>query len=247
MIISYTNRYQLLYNIIMIAAVFVALGLVFSIVDAIPNRYLGRLPGWLEFIGGICIFLITVAFAPVVYSKTIFPSWVPSWMYVRLTLGVSIDASEASRISFLFDGSMPGGVWYPLRMIRDLDQELRREALFGFANHISHSNGWGIPFGEYFYDQQRASSKQKQERSGPRTSSGFQGSQDLRSSFALLGITEEDPTWEDVKSAYRRKIRMYHPDKYAGDRPEILRHADDMTKKINYAYASLEKRYHPKA
>lgn len=241
MVISYTNGYQFLYKIILIIGNFIALGVVFTIIDAIPDSAIDWMPEWLQVILGIGVFIFTLAYAPIVYSKTILPWWIPSWLYVRLNLGVHINTSEGEKISFLFDGSMPNGRWYPLNGFRKIEKEFRREALFIFANRVSRENGWQIPFPEYEPVQaHRARTEQAQDS---RAAQQERIEQIIRESHRILGITELPTTLDAVKKAYRRKIAQYHPDKFAGEQPEVIKYAEETSKKLNGAYSILEKYY----
>lgn len=241
MVISYTNVYQFLYKIILLIGSFIALFVVFTIIEAIPNSVIDWIPSWLESILGIGIFIGTLVFAPMVYSKTIIPRWIPCWLYVRLNLGVPINTSEAEKVGFLFDGSMPRGQWYPLRGFRKIEQEFRREALFAFANRMSRQNGWKIPFPEYESVQANRAREDKVQDS--RAAQQARVEKIIRESHQILGITEIPTTFDVVKMAYKRKISQYHPDKFAGDQPEVIRYAEETAKRLNGAYSILEKYY----
>lgn len=215
--------------------------MVLTIVDAIPDSAIDWMPEWLQIILGIGVFIGTLAYAPLVYSKTILPWWIPSWLYVRLNLGVPINTSEGEKISFLFDGSMPGGCWYPLHGFKKIEKEFRREALFVFANRVSIENGWQIPFPEYEPVQtNRAKEGQAQDS---RAAQQARIEQIIRESHRILGITEVPTTFDAVKKAYRRKIAQYHPDKFAGEQPQVIRYAEETAKKLNGAYSILKKYY----
>ncbi len=241
MVISYTNGYQFLYKIILIIGNFIALGVVFTIIDSIPDSAIDWMPEWLQIILGIGIFIGTLTFAPLIYSKTILPWWISSWLYIRLNLGVSVNSSEAEKSSFLFDGSMPGGKWYPLHGFRKIEAEFRREALFVFANRVSRDNGWKIPFPEYEPVQTNRKGEEKAQDSGAAQQERIE--RIIRESHRVLGITEIPTTFEAVKMAYRRKIAQYHPDKFAGEQSEVVKYAEETAKNLNGAYSILEKYY----
>ena len=50
----------------------------------------------------------------------------------------------------------------------------------------------------------------------------------------ILGTTSQ-ATMEDVKRAYRDKVRQYHPDKVAGLAPEFTQLAEQRTRELNAA------------
>jgi DnaJ-class molecular chaperone len=52
--------------------------------------------------------------------------------------------------------------------------------------------------------------------------------------FETLGV-EETATLEEIKAAYRRCLKLYHPDTYVGDKSE----AERMTRKVIDAYKTI--------
>lgn len=54
--------------------------------------------------------------------------------------------------------------------------------------------------------------------------------------LGILGLSGQ-PTWNEIKKAYRRMARKYHPD--VNKSPD----ATDQMKKINAAYVILERQY----
>lgn len=88
--------------------------------------------------------------------------------------------------------------------------------------------------------------KQQQRRSGSSQQANTdQATGDARVAECLnvLGLKELPATFSTIKSAYRRKIGEFHPDKFAGKKPEVLQYAEEMAKKLNVAYAYLEQRF----
>lgn len=57
----------------------------------------------------------------------------------------------------------------------------------------------------------------------------------------ILGLTRA-ASWEDVKSAYHRLAKLYHPDRYSAAElpPEVRDYLAGMTRRVNAAYAALE-------
>lgn len=180
-------------------------------------------------------------------GKTVVPYWLPTYLHVRFSLLTRITSDEAERLGFLFDGSL-GGIWYPLSSIRKIDQEFRREALFRFANKIAAEHGWRRPFAmpedninqQRQQSQQRANTSEQNNRNGQNQSGG-----DTQVSVCLeiLGLRSMPPTFDAVKLAYRRKIKEFHPDKFAGERPEVIQCAEETSKRLNAAYAYLERHF----
>ena len=50
-------------------------------------------------------------------------------------------------------------------------------------------------------------------------------------------------TFEPIKQAYRRKISQFHPDKFAGERPEVVQTMEETAKRLNAAYTYLERNF----
>ena len=181
-------------------------------------------------------------------GKTILPYWLPTYLHVRFSIFTKITPNEAEQLGFLFDGSL-GGIWYPLSAIRKIDPEFRREALFRFANKIAAEHGWQKPFAmpEDAIAGQRQQSQQQGNSSYQSTgSTGKQPApQDQQAVVCLqiLGLSEMPKSFDAVKLAYRRKIREFHPDKFAGERAEVLQYAEETSKRLNVAYAYLERHF----
>lgn len=59
--------------------------------------------------------------------------------------------------------------------------------------------------------------------------------------WAVLGV-ERLAAWDDVRAAYHRLAKIYHPDRYAtADLPdEVSSYLSGMARRINAAYAALE-------
>jgi hypothetical protein len=177
-------------------------------------------------------------------GKTILPYWLPTYLHVRFSLFTKITPDEAERLGFLFDGSLGGG-WYPLALIRKIDREFRREALFRFANKIAAEHGWRRPFAmpEDNINKQRQQSQQRANTSDQTTQNGrSQPTADAQISVCLeiLGLNQMPASFEAIKLAYRRKIKEFHPDKFAGERPEVIQYAEEISKRLNVAYEFLE-------
>jgi hypothetical protein len=59
--------------------------------------------------------------------------------------------------------------------------------------------------------------------------------------YAILGC-EKTATWDELRAAFHRLAKIYHPDRYAtADLPgEVARYLDGMSSRLNAAYAALE-------
>lgn len=246
--IRFTHGYDLLHKIgsmfggiMVVAAVGDLLGRIFYPVE----RYLeGNGYGWIWGIAVIAYAIGGYIGALLLLNRTVLPYWLPTWLHVRFSLFIKITPAEAERISFLFDGSL-WGTWYPCSGFRKIDPEFRREALFRFANKIADENKLRRPF-VMPEDRFADAAKQQQRQSGASQQSGTAHSTaDARVAECLnvLGLKTMPATFSAIKSAYRRKIGEFHPDKFAGEKPEVLQYAEEMAKKLNVAYAYLEQRF----
>ena len=58
---------------------------------------------------------------------------------------------------------------------------------------------------------------------------------------AILGVAH-DAAWDDVRAAYLKLSKSYHPDLFAGVAlpPEVRNYLSDMSRRINAAYHALE-------
>ena len=192
------------------------------------------------FIGGYLasVFLI---------NKTILPTWLPTFLHVRFTLFTKISPREAERLHFLFDGSL-GGKWYPLGYLRKIDPDYRRETLFRFANQIATDHGWRHPFQ---MQEDRVSWETPRSADGARSSEQAQGPQpspstteaQVAAALRILGLQDPPTSFDPIKHAYRRKISQFHPDKFAGERPEVIHYREETAKRLNAAYTFLERNY----
>ncbi len=62
-----------------------------------------------------------------------------------------------------------------------------------------------------------------------------------KSPYEVLQVSPE-ATAEEIRSAYRRMAQQYHPDKVAGQPPQVRQEAERRMKEINAAYGELKRR-----
>lgn len=58
--------------------------------------------------------------------------------------------------------------------------------------------------------------------------------------YEILGL-DKTAGADAVKSAYREKIKEYHPDKFQNQPEWVKKQAEEMTQKINRAYEALKR------
>ena len=57
--------------------------------------------------------------------------------------------------------------------------------------------------------------------------------------YAILGVSR-DATVEEIKAAYKTRLKLYHPDKHDKEKdPELIKVATEMTRKVQEAYDAL--------
>jgi hypothetical protein len=118
--LRYTHIFDLLYKLTALVLYLVLYGVaVEPLLPKSTNQYLEI----------VSFFLVGTGFVYLLYTHT---DWIPTYLYVRLSLGVKVSPSEAAQLTILFSGDY----WYPLSEIKKLDPEERKQALFIFANNI---------------------------------------------------------------------------------------------------------------
>ncbi len=85
-------------------------------------------------------------------------------------------------------------------------------------------------------DKKKYEERDKEERHENKTD----GKMSLNKAFALLGI-DDNSTNDQIKDAYKRRIREYHPDKVAALGSDLQELAERKTIEINEAYQFLKK------
>lgn len=62
----------------------------------------------------------------------------------------------------------------------------------------------------------------------------------ISAAYECLGVSPQ-ATDDEVKSAYRKLVMMYHPDRYATQGPAAQVHAQDKFLKVQKAYEEIKK------
>lgn len=82
-------------------------------------------------------------------------------------------------------------------------------------------------------------SKRKDEERKEKSSSNFSVMTEERA-FSILGLAKS-ANIEEIKAAYKQKVKEYHPDRVAALGDELKELAQKKTQQINEAYSFLEK------
>ena len=66
--------------------------------------------------------------------------------------------------------------------------------------------------------------------------------QDLHKYYKILDVTPDTP-WEDIKRTYHDMMKVWHPDRFAGD-SRLQKIVEEKTKELTYAFKIIEEDYH---
>jgi len=66
--------------------------------------------------------------------------------------------------------------------------------------------------------------------------------QDLQKYYKILDVTPDTP-WDDIKRAYHDMMKVWHPDRFAGD-PRLQKIVEEKTKELTHAFQKIEEDYH---
>jgi len=72
-----------------------------------------------------------------------------------------------------------------------------------------------------------------------RTSSTYTSSDDLRKAYDILGVSETDSE-DEMKKAYRKLVKQYHPDQFQGIDEVATKLASEKMTSINQAYNAIK-------
>ena len=100
--------------------------------------------------------------------------------------------------------------------------------------------------GVWFYTRFREPTPQREQQtpnedSGSRTSSQKDTSQG-RDAYTILGVRRGD-SFDQIRRAYRERMKEYHPDRVAGLGAELRELAERKAKEINMAFEELKRTY----
>jgi curved DNA-binding protein CbpA len=66
--------------------------------------------------------------------------------------------------------------------------------------------------------------------------------EDLQRHYKSLEVTPDTP-WDDIKRSYRDLMKVWHPDRFAGDK-RLQKIVEEKTKELTYAFKKVEEDYH---
>jgi hypothetical protein len=93
-------------------------------------------------------------------------------------------------------------------------------------------------FGAWFYFRLRKL-KLRNERETPKDEDSSRKSSH-QDAYTILGVRRGD-TFDEIRRAYRERMKEYHPDKVAGLGSELRELAERKAKEINMAFEELKK------
>lgn len=170
-------------------------------------------------------------------------------------LGMSLDPAEALNYAPLFSGA--GDPRSALeRVLGESDREVQVFMLRVAANEWAQAQGLLPPFPEeqrMLYQrheelreeqtrsQEQARQQYRQEQSDRHQSPPPPPPHDagLKVALTALGLGSMPATQDELKRAWRTRLRQYHPDRYATADESVLNMAHEMTLQINRAYEEL--------
>ncbi len=179
------------------------------------------IPDWIFNVVGIAGAIGAFIGSNFLLTKTILNPNLPTYLYIRCSLLTPVTWKEAEQVGFLFKSVAEGG-WHPLTELRKLPKDLRRETLFEFADLI----------------MRRCPPPPKLPPQQPQPPRIDPAVERYNACCTVLGVPP-NASLETIKSAYRTKMKQYHPDIFASSKPEFQLFAEEKSKLINNAYAYL--------
>lgn len=194
--------------------------------------------GFIQFLS-ILVFIIGEVLGAVYLTQLSEP--IGTQLYLRCCCGVKLNYKEAKSITFLLDGSI-NGKWYPLKFLKKISKEERKQVLFEFAQKIKRDF-----YGSFSKGQGNNNSYEKANKTYEQQNSLNNDSSQEKTSYSnkqmeyycsILGISFSF-TEDELKKAYRKQIMKYHPDLYENTKQELKDFANSKTIELNKAYEYL--------
>lgn len=239
--IRYTHGFDLLYQLVIMVGSLLLTVCIISVLEAPYTAITAAgvkagIPEWVFTVvgiaGGIGAFIGSIF----LLMKTVLSPNLPSYLYLRCCLFTPVTWKEAETVGFLFHGDADGR-WYPLTELRKLPKDLRRETLFEFADLIMRRR--------YGFSNIRPAAPPPPPKPPPQQATPPRVDPAVERHNACCTVLGVPPnaSLEAIKSAYRTKMKQYHPDIFARSKPELRQFAEEKSKLINNAYAYLVERH----
>lgn len=202
-------------------------------------------------VGILIIFALSVSLMLYINFKIIkdFPDNLSSFLYARLHLKVKMSYSEVKEIAFLFNPDWDGK-WYPMEEVRELPKHLRKKFIFDFAsrrrNRYYNNSQQTKSYDEYRYEQYWEQ-KKKEKFNNYKNSEGTLNNNNAHSDkwyeYLKILYLDLEPTFIEVKKAYLKQIKKFHPDKHQHLGKEFTELAESKTKELNEAYEFFKQEF----
>ena len=227
----YTHGFDLVYKILLLAGCLFLTASSALLLEA-PCKAIttagegAGVPMWvynfIGVIGAIAAFIGSM----VLLQKTVLNPILPTYLYIRSSLMTPVSWKEAETLEFLFQGDTEGR-WYPLHELCSIPEELRRETLFEFADRITR-----YPYGfSNIRPGTTTPPAQPPQQQPPQVDPAVE---QYDACCAILGVPPS-ASIETIKTAYRTKMKQYHPDIFGNSTPELRQFAEEKSKLINNA------------
>jgi hypothetical protein len=165
-----------------------------------------------------------------------FPDRLANFLYLRIHLKVKMTWDKFEEISFIFIPYNPGE-WYPLKDLNNIPKNLRKEFILEFAERIINER---YAYQEEFYEDYSEYSSSNEDDFENEEST--YNDDEIQRRLEILNL-EEVNSFVDIKNAYIREIKKYHPDKHEHRGVRFKKEAEFKSKQINEAYQFLKKHY----
>ncbi len=114
-------------------------------------------------------------------------------------------------------------------------------ALVGYKAAVAINKKMGFRAKQDYFEQEVNKQSEREEWYESEEESFEYEESAHESYYDILGV-KHNATKDEIKKAYREKMKAYHPDKFTNQPEWVNKQAEEMSKKINEAYEILMKR-----